>query len=414
MKEEKNSNFHSYDRRTELLFKRINPVKNGFSVEEYRQGRKVKPKVLTPRNIELLEKYFIDKTNEGLTKPRVLALLEQTSTMLEWLNKDWDSVDKEDVKVLVNKIRSLEYTEHTITDYLGKLKQFDKWFSGEEEYTDKTKWIKATMKQGRQKLPNDLLTPEEAKRIYEATDNVRDRAILHLLWETGARIGELANLKTQDIQFSKGEAYLNLFGKTGARRVFILESVRDLKNYLDVRPKKVKHDFVFMLQSHKNVGKPLSYHATYKMLNEVVVKAGVNKKVHPHLFRHSRASFLASQGLNEAQKEVCFFYGRGKKNNYCLNKKRTILIGINGIIEKPAIIVPIELTKVPFGVILSIIIPPTKSKTISLFKLSHSINLNCLKPARFKKNEIAVTSIKITATTMVRKSCNIEALRLFI
>jgi integrase/recombinase XerD len=302
-----NENFHRYTPRLEYMLMRINPKKYGFDPKIHLKGKKSKPWVLTSENRELLEKYYVDKLNEGVTKPRILSLLEQTARILEWLEKDWSKVTIDDLKIIVSKIRSNPHTEKTKSDYLSKIKQFDKWLNDNKECTDKTRWIKTTIRLKHYKLPTDLITPEEAQKLTNATITVRNRSIISLLWETGARIGEIANLRTQDIQFNKGEATINLFGKTGARRVMILESVRDLKNYLDVRDKNAKHDFVFCLEGTRNKSNPMTHASIIKLIKQATKRASLNKRIHPHLFRHSRASYPASKGLSEAQ--LCFIFG---------------------------------------------------------------------------------------------------------
>jgi len=302
-----NENFHRYAPRLEYMLKRINPKKYGYDPKIHSRGRKTKPWKLTPYNRKLLENYYVDKLNEGITKPRILSLLEQTSRILEWIGKDWDKVTIDDLKIIVSKIRSNPHTEKTKSDYLSKIKQFDKWINDNKDYTEKTKWIKTTIRLKHYKLPTDLITPKEAQQLIDATSTTRDRAIISLLWETGARVGEIANLRIQDIQFNKGDATLNLFGKTGARRVMILESVRDLKNYLTVRSLLAKHDFVFCLEGTRNKYAPMTHPSIIKLLKNATTKTNLNKRTYPHLFRHSRASYLASKGLNEAQ--LCFIFG---------------------------------------------------------------------------------------------------------
>jgi len=307
MNQVENENFHRYAPRLEYMLKRINPKKYGFDYDLCSRGKKTLPWKLTEENRMLLEKYYVDKINEGVTKPRILSLLEQTARILEWLEKDWSKATIEDIKKVVLKIRDNPHTEKTKSDYLSKIKQFDKWLNENKECTEKTRWIKTIIRLKHYKLPTDLITPQEAQTLIQSASTLRDRAIISILWETGARIGEIANLKTQDIQFDKGQATINLFGKTGARRVMILESVRDLKNYLEIRNKNTNHNFVFCLEGTRNKNAPMTHASIMKLLKQATTKAQLNKKIHPHLFRHSRASYLASRGLSEAQ--LCFIFG---------------------------------------------------------------------------------------------------------
>ena len=59
------------------------------------------------------------------------------------------------------------------------------------------------MKKERKKLPREMLTIEEVKKLAKHTNNLRDRCFILILYESGARIGELLNLKIKDIEFDK-------------------------------------------------------------------------------------------------------------------------------------------------------------------------------------------------------------------
>jgi hypothetical protein len=72
-----NINFHNYPLRLSYLLTRINPIKYGFV--ESKRGVKRIPFDLIESNRQLIERYYIDLTNEGLTKPRILAILDQTT-----------------------------------------------------------------------------------------------------------------------------------------------------------------------------------------------------------------------------------------------------------------------------------------------------------------------------------------------
>lgn len=234
--------FHEYDRRLGLLLSRINSVKYGEG-KYLHQRRRPEPFNLTKANLTLIEKYYIDLVNEALTKPRILSVLDQTCRLLVWLNKDWLECTVDDIKQVVNQVRNKDnFSEHTKSDYLEKLKRFDKWFNN-GDCSEKTRKLKTTMKARLLKLPNQLITPQEAELLINATTSARDKAIVHVLWETGARIGEIANLKFADLEFNNGECNANLYGKTGSRRVLLVESVKDLQNYLKLNNTKTPNCF---------------------------------------------------------------------------------------------------------------------------------------------------------------------------
>jgi site-specific recombinase XerD len=184
--------FHGYDRRLTYMLQRVNPEKFGVVDRKAVNTVRVTSLDLTLANRESLSKYYVNLVNEGLTKPRIISLLDQNGRLLEWLGKDYSEVNEEDIKKLIMRVRTADLSEYTKSDYLVKLKRFDKWFNGGEEYSALTRRIKTTIKTKDLKLPSQMLTPEEAKELVEQTTTTRNRALLHLLWETGARVGELA------------------------------------------------------------------------------------------------------------------------------------------------------------------------------------------------------------------------------
>jgi len=73
--------------------------------------------------------------------------------------------------------------------------------------------------------------------MIEACDNPRDRALVHVLYESGARSGELLNMKIGDVEFDQYGAVIRVCGKTGPRRLRLIESVPDLQLWLSMHPK---------------------------------------------------------------------------------------------------------------------------------------------------------------------------------
>jgi site-specific recombinase XerD len=182
---------------------------------------------------------------------------------------------------------------------------FFKWLRKSEEYTEEVKWIKPRLKNGK-KLPEEILTIEEVTKIAEAAENPRDRAFVLVLYESGCRIGELLPLKMKNVQFDENGAILLVNGKTGRRRVRIIVSSSALANWLEHHPFKNNPEaFVWIVMGTRNRYGMMSYAAIAEMLRKLAQRAGINKKVNPHAFRHARATHLASY-FTEAQMKEFF------------------------------------------------------------------------------------------------------------
>ena len=221
----------------------------------------------------------------------------------EGLNKDFDKVEKEDLVKYLAKLEKTNLAENTKKDYKVAIKRFYKWVNGDAEYPKLVTWIKANVKRSRQKLPEDLLTEEDIKKIVSCATNSRDKAILFMLYESGARIGEIANLKVKDVIFDSDGTLIIVDGKTGMRKVRLVASETYIKSYLNDSRHIDNPESPLWLKSDK---KAITYPAIMKVVRTTVENADIKKKVTPHLFRHSRATYLAKY-FTEAQ--LCQYLG---------------------------------------------------------------------------------------------------------
>ncbi|MFA5791998.1 MAG: site-specific tyrosine recombinase/integron integrase [Candidatus Paceibacterota bacterium] len=152
----------------------------------------------------------------------------------------------------------------------------------------------------------DLITPTELSHLLEAPNgsdlkSLRDKAILELLFSTGLRVSELCSL-SRDIGTQHEE--LSIRGKGGkVRVVFISEEARTaLKKYLNARKDMEEGLFVQIESEIKNDKKKEVKHLTKRSIERIVkyyaIKAGISKKVTPHVIRHCFATDLLSNGAD--------------------------------------------------------------------------------------------------------------------
>jgi len=157
-----------------------------------------------------------------------------------------------------------------------------------------------------------MLSEPDILNLIENAEHSRDKAIIALLWDIGARIGEIGTLNVRHVSFDEHGAIINVKGKTGYRRVRAVWSVEYLKSWLQVHPEGYNPDAPLWvtLNSKENLLEPLQYSAVRMKLQRTAKKAGINKKIHPHLFRHSRCTYMANY-LTEAQMNVYFGWTQG-------------------------------------------------------------------------------------------------------
>src|SRR3990170_8862810 len=85
-------------------------------------------------------------------------------------------------------------------------------------------------------LPEEILTEDDIKKLVESANNLRDKAFILVLYESGCRIGEILSLRIRNVQFDDYGAALIVSGKTGDRRVRIIASAPKLCSWLDNHP----------------------------------------------------------------------------------------------------------------------------------------------------------------------------------
>jgi site-specific recombinase XerD len=269
---------------------------------------------ISERNSELIKDFEAHCFTSGLTKIRIVKYMRYLRKIAERLGKDFDSATREDIERVVNYIERSDYSPWTKHDYKVTLKRFYKWLRGGEEYPPEVKWIKTTIKQKDLTLPEGLLTEEEVLKLVESANNPRDKAFIITLYESGARIGEVGGLRIKDVSFERGYARVMLRGKTGARNVIVIAASPYLKSWIQNHPARddPKSPLWVNLGRGSKKYKAISYPALAKILKVVAEKAGLKKRIHPHILRHSRATFLASK-LTEAQMNQVFGWKQGSE-----------------------------------------------------------------------------------------------------
>jgi len=151
--------------------------------------------------------------------------------------------------------------------------------------------------------PLDLITGEELKRLMNAPDgkdlkSLRDKAILELLFSTGLRVSELCSL-SRDLDLSADE--LSIRGKGEKIRVVFMsvEAKKAIKEYLDKRTDLDDALFVRMnRESAKGGDLAMDSRSIERIVKQCAIKAGISKKVTPHVIRHCFATDLLSNGAD--------------------------------------------------------------------------------------------------------------------
>ncbi len=266
---------------------------------------------LSKENIELIKNFVHSCYIESLSEQRILKYVATLKSIALLMNKDFDKATKKDIEYLLIAINKKTQSEATRHDYKIALKKFYKWLHKGEE-PELTKWFTTNIKNKDKKLPEDMLTEEEIMKMINSATNTRDKAMIGLLWDIGARIGEVGTLKIKHIKFDEYGSVILVNGKTGPRRVRAVWSVSYLMNWLEEHPERDNPEapLWFNLSRRKKGLESIQYDAIRMQLQRIAEATGIKKRIHTHLLRHSRATYMANH-LTEAQMNMHFGWVQG-------------------------------------------------------------------------------------------------------
>lgn len=162
------------------------------------------------------------------------------------------------------------------------------------KFKNQTPPLNLTVPKRPKKMPN-YLTEKEATRLLSVADKeLRTNLIISLLAHTGMRVGELCNLKIDDIDLDEGVIAIHS-GKGDRDRIVIMpeDSTRLVRKYLLVRS-EMKSPTRSLLVSRK--GTKLDTSTVQRIVRDAAKKAGISKKVTPHVLRHTFATAILRNG----------------------------------------------------------------------------------------------------------------------
>ena len=213
----------------------------------------------------------------------------------ELTDKSLLSLDRNAVESLVIKINQFQVSEKT----KGLLKQTLKTFvkvMNKGKVPESYEWVSTKIPRNKIKRisPTELVSREEQERILQSCENLRDKCLISMLFDTAMRIGEALNVKLGDIS-SDDNGFLIQVRETKStqRTVRVKNSTSFLSIWLNQHPSKDNPDAYLFPNPRGGV---LGYNAARKVIQVAQKKAGV-KHFKVHMTRHTRITELLKEGV---------------------------------------------------------------------------------------------------------------------
>jgi len=165
----------------------------------------------------------------------------------------------------------------------------------------------------RVKSSYDLLSDQDLAALLRACEDAsnplevkRNQAIIAVLYESGCRVSEIVNLKNKDVVRTDYGFKITVEGKTGRRTVPLIESAPYLLEWAEVHPRGDDPEApLFPSLTTNHFGEKLNRRSINKIIKGLAQKAGIKKRVYPHLFRHTRATELTAYVNESYLRQIC-------------------------------------------------------------------------------------------------------------
>jgi integrase/recombinase XerD len=258
--------------------------------------------ILSPQAIASVNSFiFFLRTEKGLTENSLMSYKLDLNGFFLHVKKDPPEIILDDVIDYFNDLQEIGLENNSLARKRSTFRSFFKFLLNEEE-TLQFDPADIPVIRYRQHIP-DILTVEEMLQLLDSVPlteplDIRNKAILELMYATGIRISEMLNLTVNDLFWE--EELVKVFGKGRKERIVPIatQSLAFVKlYYLNVHPilSRMKPTNILFLNY---TGKKLSRMGFWKILQKLALQAGIKKTISPHTIRHSFATHLLEAGAN--------------------------------------------------------------------------------------------------------------------
>ncbi len=238
-----------------------------------------------------------------ISERRLLKYIYLLRRINHWLgNKDLRQITQDDMEQFIARlernalthsdgqgVHAVAYADWTRRDIKVCLKKFYKWLLGNNrQYPELVAWVDTSI----QDHAPPCLSIDEIRKCIEYATTIKGKALLWALFETGARIEELLNVRLCHVADKQTHFLIWIeFPKTYKRNVPVFEGREYLQRWLADHPHREENNAQLF---------PMSYAAVSKFLKRLGERA-LDKRITPHLLRHSFATWLASKKVGRYQ-----------------------------------------------------------------------------------------------------------------
>ncbi len=239
---------------------------------------------------EKVDQFLAAKKLEGLSEITLEGYQLELRIFASHIDQPIEFITTADLRDYLARFERLKMS--SISKKLSVLKSFFAWLADEEIIAkDPARRIKPPKKE--QRLPKSL-TIEELEQVREGCITSRERALMEVFYATGGRLSEVQQLNQGDINYQSMSA--RVIGKGNKERDVYLsfKALYHLKKYIKTRDDEIPALFITERQPYRR----LSNRGIQRAIKMVAQRSGVQKRIHPHTFRHTFATLTLNNGAD--------------------------------------------------------------------------------------------------------------------
>ena len=259
------------------------------------------------KNVLTFEDYKKSLQLNGLKESTIKTKIWNVYALFKYLDqKDANDVTKDDIEGYILHRRETRKPKTVHNDIID-IRLFFNWLKPDNDFFTVIK-----SRSPRNQLPvSELLLQDDVKALLSSCQTQRDRALISILWDSAARVSEILDLNIGKVQFDKYGATVIVNGKTGMRKLRLINSVPDLQIWLNQHPDRDNHNAPLFVSTRKkgDAYPRLNIRTVQNKLKTIANTAGIKKNIHPHAFRHGRLTDLVKQGFKEMELRIIAGWG---------------------------------------------------------------------------------------------------------
>lgn len=245
---------------------------------------------------------FLDylKVEKKYSKNTINSYYEDILELYRVIDKDIINITRDKVNIYLTYLYDSNFNRNTISRKLSGVRSFYNYLFN-HDIVDNNYFLDIKNPKKERILPN-YLKDKEIGKLFDIPDTSnplgqRNLLIIEMLYATGVRVSELVNIKIKDID--KYNDSIRILGKGSKERiVYFGKKCEDILNkYLQdgrVELNKKNSEYLFL---NKN-GNRLSDRMIRNILDDLILKAGVDKHAYPHMIRHTFATDMLNNGAD--------------------------------------------------------------------------------------------------------------------